>query len=62
MVKLLKVNLDENSLTSLPDLQKLKRLSDLSVAKNKLTKVADLDQLTGLVMLDLHQNLMEEFD
>jgi Leucine-rich repeat (LRR) protein len=34
----------------------------LSVGKNKLVQVGNLENLSGLVMLDLHQNMLESFD
>lgn len=55
--RLLKLNLDGNMLKVIPAaIGNLTRLSDLSIAKNKLESVEGdcLTNLSALVMLDLH--------
>ena len=55
--RLLKLNLDGNMLKVIPaSIGNLTRLSDLSIAKNKLETVEGdcLTNLSALVMLDLH--------
>lgn len=65
MRKLLKLNIDQNNLKEIGStFGNLRTLSDLSLAKNKISYIQDncLSWLSNLVMLDLHENKLTEFD
>lgn len=65
LLKVRKINLDENQITSVPaSISKLVNLVDISMAKNKIASVEEdaFAPLVNLTILDLHQNQLKEFN